>query len=401
MTRLLRTAFAIVVLGLCAALLQTMAAAPTASAAGAINESMEREFAALVNSERTSQGLAPLAVSLSIRDLARTWSGTMADQGRISHNPNLAAQIGAVDPRWQAIGENVGVGGSVSSLHQALMNSDGHRANILGRWTHVTVGVVVYSNRIWLTQNFLRTSTTHALVGDAPVPAPQPVESVWYLKDAPSGGSPDAVVPYGMSSYRQLACDWDGDGIETIGVYAGDTFYLRNQNASGSPNLAVRFGWAGVTPVCGDWNGDGVDTIGVYAGGHWYLRNANAAGLPESTFTYGWSAAAPVVGDWDGDGIDGIGVMSAGNWYLRSTASSGGAEAVATYGYSGALPVSGDWDGDGDDSIGIFDRGTWHLRQDTAAGRPDLTFTYGWADTKPVSGDWNGDLAVGVGVVPS
>lgn len=394
--RLLRLVVATVVLA--AALLATsVVAAPAASAAGTVNESMEREFATLLNQERTARGLPALGVSISIRDVARTWSGTMAGQNRLFHNPNLASQIGSIDPRWQSIGENVGFGYSVSSLHQALMNSQGHRDNILGNWTYVTMGVVVHGGKIWVTQNFIRTTTPHTLV---PAPAPSATEALWYMRNTPSSGSPDLSLAYGMSTYQTLVCDWDGNGTETIGVYAGDTFYLRNSNAAGSADLAIRFGWSGVTAVCGDWNGDGIDTIGIYASGQWYLRNSNTPGPPDLAFSYGWSAARPVVGDWDGDRTDGIGVVAGGSWYLRPTASSGGATVAFDFGYPGVVPVTGDWNGDGVDSIGVFDRGSWYLRQDTRAGPPQVAFAYGWSGTKPVSGDWNGNRVVGVAVIP-
>jgi hypothetical protein len=386
-----------------ALLLPTVAYAPAAGAAGTINETMERDFASLINQERAARGLPTLGVSLSIRDVARTWSGTMAGANSLYHNPNIAAQIEQIDGGWQALGENVGVGYSVSSLHQALMNSPGHRANILGNWTYVTIGVVVVQGgKIWLTQNFIRTSTAHALVSAVPAPVAAPAtESVWYMRNAASGGRPDTSLPYGVSGYQQLSCDWDGNGSDTIGVYAGNTFYLRNDNAAGAAHLTIAFGWRGVTAVCGDWNGDGVDTIGIYAGGEWYLRDSNTPGPADYVFSYGWGAASPVVGDWNGDEIDGIGVVSNGSWYLRPTPSPGPAQVALEYGYRGVIPVTGDWDGDGDDSIGVFDRGSWYLRQDTAPGRPDIAFDYGWSSTRPVTGDWNGDGSAGVAVVPT
>jgi len=374
------------------------APASAAPAAGTVNDSMEREFASLLNQERTARGLPALGVSLSIRDVARTWSGTMAGEDRLQHNPNMASQIGAIDPGWRSIGENVGVGSSVAGLHQALMNSQGHRDNILGAWTYVTVGVVVQNGRVWVTQNFIRTATPHALV-PSPAPAPAATESVWYLRNAPSNGKPDAAVAYGMTSYRQLSCDWDGNGTDTLGVYTNGSWYLRNDTSPGAPNIVVSYGWNGPTPVCGDWNGDGIETIGLYDKGQWLLRDSNTPGRPERAFSYGWSAADPVVGDWNGDGRDGVGVYASGSWYLRETPSAGGPQQSPTYGYNGAVPVVGDWDGNGADSIGVFDRGNWSLRQDTSGGMPHLSVSYGWSGTKPIVGDWNADNASGIAVV--
>ena len=40
-------------------------------------------------------------------------------------------------------------------------------------------------------------------------------------------------------------------------------------------------------PLAGDWNGDGVDTIGIYRGNLWYLRNSNTTGMADLYFQYG------------------------------------------------------------------------------------------------------------------
>ena len=65
----------------------------------------------------------------------------------------------------------------------------------------------------------------------------------------------------------------------------------------------------GYTPVVGDWNGDGIDTIGVYVNGWWYLRNAASGGSPSNIVNYGAAGYAPVVGRWAADGPSGIGVI--------------------------------------------------------------------------------------------
>jgi uncharacterized protein YkwD len=57
---------------------------------------------------------------------------------------------------WDAIGENVGVGSTVRSVHRALMNSTSHRRIILSRaFTSVGVGVVRSGGRAWVTEIFL------------------------------------------------------------------------------------------------------------------------------------------------------------------------------------------------------------------------------------------------------
>lgn len=55
-------------------------------------------------------------------------------------------------------------------------------------------------------------------------------------------------------------------------------------------------------PVVCDWDGDGIDTIGMSRSGMWVLRNSNSSGAPVISFGYHWGASAevPLVGDWDG-----------------------------------------------------------------------------------------------------
>ncbi len=116
---------------------------------------MESSFVAKVNAERSAQGLPSLSTNGGLTSTARSWSGTMASQTNLYHNPNLGSQVSG----WQAVGENVGRGPSVDAIHSALMASPGHKANILDpRWTEIGVGVVVKDGTVWVTQVFRQPS---------------------------------------------------------------------------------------------------------------------------------------------------------------------------------------------------------------------------------------------------
>ena len=53
---------------------------------------------------------------------------------------------------WDVLGENVGVGGTVESLHDAFMASPPHRHNVLYRqYRRVGVGVGRGHGRMWVT----------------------------------------------------------------------------------------------------------------------------------------------------------------------------------------------------------------------------------------------------------
>lgn len=104
---------------------------------------------------------------------------------------------------------------------------------------------------------------------------------------------------------------------DTVGVYRPPTtgtpkgaYYLRNSNSSGPANITAWLDFANnvnEVPVVGDWNGDGIDTVGVYnrSNGIYELVNTNAnAATAAITAAYGSPGSWPVVGDWNGDGID-------------------------------------------------------------------------------------------------
>lgn len=145
----------LLVLALACSLLPSVVAAPAADAA--IDSVREADFIALVNTERAKNDLPALTPVSDIRHVARRHSVKMAQESRLHHNPTFSQEI----TNWQVVGENVGRGPSVESLHRALMNSEGHRANILHeRYTQIGVGVEVRDGQVWVTQNFRRPKGT-------------------------------------------------------------------------------------------------------------------------------------------------------------------------------------------------------------------------------------------------
>lgn len=145
-------------LTLLAAVTALLLAGP-APADAAIDPDLEAEFVALVNRERAAEGLNALTVATDIVTVARAHSVVMADRydrditPALHHNPDYSTQITG----WQVVAENVGRGPSVNSIHTALMNSEGHRRNILEpRLTEIGVGVEYRHGRVWVTQNFRR-----------------------------------------------------------------------------------------------------------------------------------------------------------------------------------------------------------------------------------------------------
>lgn len=80
-----------------------------------------------VNASRAAAGLPALRENLVLDIKADRWAQGMRDQCRIWHS-RLAD---GAPPNWRKLGENVGMGGNVGQIHDAYMNSPGHRANVL------------------------------------------------------------------------------------------------------------------------------------------------------------------------------------------------------------------------------------------------------------------------------
>jgi uncharacterized protein YkwD len=73
----------------------------------------------------------------------------MSRAGGIWHD-----DIGRKVTRWRSLGQNTGMGGGCKRLTRAFMHSAAHRANYLGRWRHVGVGVIKKSGSTFVQQVF-------------------------------------------------------------------------------------------------------------------------------------------------------------------------------------------------------------------------------------------------------
>lgn len=133
----------------------TVVPAPAIAASSTASWPPEAELERAINDERARAGMAPLTVLPVLRDQARHWAAELDRSDRLRHHPDLLGEAYRADPDWRRYGENVGVGGDPSSLHQAFMASDSHRANVLGSYRAVGVGVHESGGRLWVTVRFL------------------------------------------------------------------------------------------------------------------------------------------------------------------------------------------------------------------------------------------------------
>ncbi len=139
----------------------------------------EREFIARINTERTARGLNALTLDPLLVVTARGHSREMCDRDYFDHHsptPGIETPMdryltslhesGSPTPRYVLVGENIYYCSETTDTynvefgHRALMNSPGHRANILEP-RFGKVGVGVYRNargEFWVTEMFLSVS---------------------------------------------------------------------------------------------------------------------------------------------------------------------------------------------------------------------------------------------------
>ena len=121
---------------------------------------LEAQMLELVNAERVSAGLEPLAPDPELTEVARRHSADMFARGYFSHvTPEGRSpfdRMEAADVRFLTAGENLALAPTLSIAHQGLMNSPGHRANILRpEFGRVGIGIMDGGLRgLMVTQNF-------------------------------------------------------------------------------------------------------------------------------------------------------------------------------------------------------------------------------------------------------
>jgi hypothetical protein len=243
------------------------------------------------------------------------------------------------------------------------------------------------------------------------LPFNNPTNYVWVIETESNSCDEPQMSSNQVNSYIQVGSSLvpNGDlnrppvkGSDTPGTYVNASWFLRNSNSGGFADLAFNYGPTGTNwiPISGDWNGDGIDTPGLYdpVFSIFFLKNTSSAGPADFVFSFGASGQGfiPIKGDWDGDGIDTVGLFNpvSSVFFLKNTNSPGPADLAFNYGpaASGWKPISGDWNGDGIDTIGLYNpaAAAFFLKNTNSAGVADIQFIYGTAGSIPLAGDWNG-----------
>jgi uncharacterized protein YkwD len=155
-----------------------------ASAAGGIAVRGESPIASdllsRANAERAARGLAPLAYDPVLTNLGNDWARAMASSAGFNHRNLQPVLDSPYFVGYVSLGENIywGSGAKAASgaAHQAWMQADGHRRNMLNPGFD-TVGIGVYcagDGKLWLSVNFgrVRGSAAPALSNATPPAAP-------------------------------------------------------------------------------------------------------------------------------------------------------------------------------------------------------------------------------------
>ncbi|HZJ57100.1 MAG TPA: CAP domain-containing protein [Clostridia bacterium] len=100
----------------------------------------------MVNQERIKAGLKPLAWDSDLANVAQVKAKDMSDNNYFDHNsPTYGSPFEMMKKfgiTYRAAGENLAGSGGVDRAHVGLMNSEGHRKNILNpNFTHLGIGV--------------------------------------------------------------------------------------------------------------------------------------------------------------------------------------------------------------------------------------------------------------------
>ncbi len=131
----------------------TSAIAQTSGSACWDVKGTERGFAKRINTVRNVSQRGRLRLDPELSRAARLHTREMAKQDKLYHTPSdkLSRRV----TNWTILGENVGVGGDVQSLHDAFMASPAHADNVLYKtFRHMGIGVVKRDGKMWVTVIF-------------------------------------------------------------------------------------------------------------------------------------------------------------------------------------------------------------------------------------------------------
>ena len=252
-----------------------------------VASNLERQMLALINDERAKAGLPPVRLELRLNDAAEdhsTWmlrTNTFDHGGAGGSRPLDRMQSAGFEfsGSWVAA-ENIAIryapdpaklGQEVIAMHNSLMNSPGHRANILNPDVkYVGIGIETGSYNsgssdwpaIIVTQNFALTSAPVQLdTGVSPSPTPPtpstPVEMIVQAGTVGDGGEDWFKLKAGQAG----VLDGRGGDDRLTGQNGNDTLYGRADNDTlyGGKGHDTLIGGYGTDSLYGGYGADTLD----------------------------------------------------------------------------------------------------------------------------------------------
>ncbi len=159
-----------------------------------------------------------------------------------------------------------------------------------------------------------------------------------YLRNSNTQGVADTRFFFGNPGDVPLAGDWDGDGCDTVSIYrpSSQVFYIINALGSedeglGAADFSFMFGNPGDKPIGGDWDGDGIDEMGLHreSTGLFYWRNTLDTGVADGSIYFGNPGDGFVSGAWGtiaGRDTPAVYRPSNGTMYFRYSLTEGNAD---------------------------------------------------------------------------
>jgi uncharacterized protein YkwD len=207
---------------------------PVAAETTVSAERSAAEFQGLINSLRSGLGLPALQVHSGLAASAQSWAQSMANSGALAHDPGLGSAVAG----WSSIGENVGMGPSVSSIWAAFLASPQHYSNLTNPgYTHIGIGFVRGGQAMWTAHRFMTMGTATPPPPPPPPPTAPPVTAppvtvppapVVTLPPAPVAPAPPVTAPVAPvttptppAGSTDGGADGSGDGGEDASI-AGD-----------------------------------------------------------------------------------------------------------------------------------------------------------------------------------
>src|SRR5579859_3112593 len=216
---------------------------PLAAAAGP--STAEKQLFDQLNHELQSAGLPVLEWNELAADAARKHALLMADSAELSHQfagePSLPERLGAAGLRFTSAAENIARTEHLEDVHLALMNSPGHRANILSpKYNAVGIGLVERDGRVYAAQDF---------VYQVPVYSEADFSAAFAeaFNQARKERGMREIDAHSDPYLHQLACSTDGDAGKLAGAISGRYLVVFNSseprrlpqklvNAAANPN---------------------------------------------------------------------------------------------------------------------------------------------------------------------